>query len=51
MRLAVLLLGLAWAGGAAALYESNSDVVVLTADNFKQKLTAGPALVEFYAPW
>lgn len=51
MRLVVLLLGLAWAGSAAALYEGNSEVVVLTRDNFKQEIAAGPALVEFYAPW
>ena len=50
MRAAGLLVLLALALGAQAFYEG-SDVLVLTPANFKDKLRASPALVEFYAPW
>ncbi len=52
MRLLALLLVGIWATIAVqGLYDGSSDVVALTPSNYKAKLSARPALVEFYAPW
>ena len=39
--------------GASALYDSNDDVVELTASNFKKQVLDSDSvwIVEFYAPW
>ena len=51
--LAVALLALCLgAGGAAALYEKDGPVALLTARSFSKVLESElPVVVEFFAPW